>query len=589
MRIGDGLRIGVAGACATIALWLPSIAAASETVTQDFTVAGEHEFVVPPEVSSLQAMLIGGNGAPGDGGFPGGTGATVTATLSVTPGETLYVEVAGNGTTLASGFDSLGGYGGGGTGGNRHSFGSFAGGGGGGGASDLRTCSVSSCTATDSLASRLVIAAGGGGGGDEGFSKIGTPSGGVGGSAEISGTAGAAGATGTASLTGGTGGRHGTTSTGGNFGEPSQQCIPSSGVGCPTAGSLGEGGVGGEGLGGEGSVGDGGGGGGGGGGLFGGGGGGGGEGAFENLGGGQFLLYSAGGGGGGGGSSGVPAGVTSVSDYTLLATTEEATPSVNLSWVAPAPTVITGSPSAITATTATLNGTINPNAWQPTGCSFAISPPPSGVSTFPCPQQLATGISPVSVSATAADLMPATQYTVTLTSSTVQGSSSGAPVTFTTSAAAVSTGPPPIHGSAGPKVADLKLSPSTFRRGKHMATIAKAGMKKKTPTATTISFDLSEAATVALSFERSRAGVMVGKRCVARSRQHSKGKRCSLWTPYRGGVTRAGHAGLDKILFEGILDFNKPLPQGAYRLSLKASNADGSAIALQHPTFNLTA
>jgi hypothetical protein len=85
MRIGNGRRIGVAGACATIALGLPSIAAAGETITQDFAVAGEHEFTIPPGVSSLRATLIGGNGSLGNGGFPGGTGATVTATLGVTP------------------------------------------------------------------------------------------------------------------------------------------------------------------------------------------------------------------------------------------------------------------------------------------------------------------------------------------------------------------------------------------------------------------------------------------------------------------------------------------------------------------------
>jgi hypothetical protein len=589
MRIEDGLRIGVAGVYAAIALGLPATAAAGETLAQDFTAAGEHEFVVPPAVNSLRATLIGGNGASGHGGFPGGTGATVTATLTVTPGETLYVEVAGSGMDLPSGFGSPGGYGGGGAGGDRRSFGTYIGGGGGGGASDLRTCSASSCTAASSLASRLVVAAGGGGGGGEGYSKVGTPAGGVGGSAEISGTAGATGSTGSGSLTGGTGGHHGTASAGGSFGEPSDECMSDIGNGCPTAGSHGEGGGGGEGLGGEGSVGDGGGGGGGGGGLFGGGGGGGGEGTLESLGGSSFVLYSGGGGGGGGGSSGVPSGVTSVSDYTLLATAEGATPSVNLSWVAPAPSVLTGSPSAITATTVTMNGMVNPNAWQPTGCSFVIAPAPGGVSTFPCIQQLATGISPVSVSATAAGLAPATLYTVTLTSSTVQGSSNGAPVAFTTSAAALSTGPPLIQGSAGPTVADLKLSPSAFRRGKHLATLAKAEAKKKAPTATTISFDLSEAATVALSFEQSRPGVTVGKRCVTKSRAHSKGKRCSLWAPYKGGVTLAGHAGLDKIRFEGLLDAKKPLPTGVYRLSLKASNSSGSTVAAKHPSFDLTA
>lgn len=81
----------------------------------------------------------------------------------------------------------------------------------------------------------------------------------------------------------------------------------------------------------------------------------------------------------------------------------------------------------------------------------------------------------------------------------------------------------------------------------------------------------------------------MGKRCVAKSKLNAKGKRCSLWVPYLGGVTRAGHEGLDKIRFEGVLDAKKPLPAGAYRLTLQASNSSGSAIAPQHPAFKLIA
>jgi hypothetical protein len=577
MRIGDGLRIGVAGACATVALGLPSIAAAGGTVAEGFTVAGEHQFVVPPAVTAVDVTLVGGYGGSGSAGTPGGIPATVKATIAVSPGETLYAEVAGNGES-AEDVQDRGGYDGGGQGGIRSFlFASGPGGGGGGGASDVRTCATAAqCSGQSSLLSRLLVAGGGGGGGGNGLDPPST-AGGVGGSADQSGDAGAHDS---ATDYGGTGGLRGNPSSGGAPGTNSGACEPVSGDGCPTSGELGNGGEGGESVSG--------GGGGGGGGIFGGGGGGAGD--FTNVGTPSSPVFAnGGGGGGGGGSSGTPAGAIGVSDFSLVATAEGTTPSVTFSWTAPAPTVLTGQASQIGQTTATLNGTVNPNAWQPTGCSFAISPAPSGVSTFPCAQQLATGISPVPVSATAAGLAPGTQYTATLTSSTMQGSSQGAPVTFTTSAIAVSTGPPPTYGSTGPKVTDLELSPSTFRRGKHMATIAKSGTKKKAPTATTVSFDLSEAATVTLGFEPSRPGVTVGKRCVVKSRRNSKGKRCSLWMPAHGNVIRAGHAGLDKIHFEGILDADKPLPAGTYRLSLKASDQAGSATAPQHPTFKLTA
>jgi Glycine rich protein len=72
----------------------------------------------------------------------------------VTPGQILFIDVAGNGISGAAGFN------GGGTRGS----GPF-GGGGGGGASDIRTISRAAGNDTTTLSSRLLIAGGGGGGG----------------------------------------------------------------------------------------------------------------------------------------------------------------------------------------------------------------------------------------------------------------------------------------------------------------------------------------------------------------------------------------------------------------------------------------
>src|ERR1700733_11644405 len=105
----------------TVALPLPGIASATSPVSQSFTTAGEQQFVVPPGVTSVQVLAVGGNGGPGNGEAAGGSGATVTATLAVTPGQTLYAEVAGNGQgTISAGSlveEGHGGYGGGGYGG----------------------------------------------------------------------------------------------------------------------------------------------------------------------------------------------------------------------------------------------------------------------------------------------------------------------------------------------------------------------------------------------------------------------------------------------------------------------------------------
>lgn len=290
-------------------------AARAATGTQTFNAAGEHAFTVPTGVSSLEVTLIGGNGGGGRyRGSPGGQGATVIASLAVTPGETLYAEVAGNGEGGYPEGEGEPGSGGGGRGGGIIF---VAGGGGGGGASDLRTCALACGGA--SLPTRLLVAAGGGGGGGEGGPSAVT--GGPGGSADRSGTTGSINTT----LQGGEAGKRGTASAGGAGGAASFECPAL--ASCSTSGVEGTAGSGGGGS-------AGGGGGGGGGGIFGGGGGGGGEG-FEVK---PSQWENAGGGGGGGGASGIPAaGTARVSGFLQLLTALGAEPSISISWTIPAP------------------------------------------------------------------------------------------------------------------------------------------------------------------------------------------------------------------------------------------------------------
>jgi hypothetical protein len=231
------------------------VSAAHAATATFFSTGGEQTFTVPAGVSSVHIVAIGGSG--GDGGTnggAGGVGAQVSGNLSVTPGQALFIEVAGNGQSAPSG--GAGGFNGG-----------ASGGGGGGGASDVRAAPRSSGLSPDR---RLIVAAGGGGG-------AGAGSGGGGGAGGAAGTAGADDAGG-----GGNGGGGPGTSTaggGGGFG--------SSGDG--TNGQLGSGGAG----------------------ATAGPAGGGGAGGYYGGGGGSSGI-NFGGGGGGGGSSLVPAGGSSV-------------------------------------------------------------------------------------------------------------------------------------------------------------------------------------------------------------------------------------------------------------------------------------
>src|SRR5947209_324501 len=156
------------GAIATIVIATIAACAASAgaslpaPATYNFT-GSEQSYVVPAGVTMVHVVAVAGKGAGGQpngslAGGAGGFGADVSADLPVTAGQTLYVEVGGN----ASGAGPASN--GGGTGGGPEV------GGGGGGASDVRTCHIgATCSGTDSLASRLVVAGGGGGGGAAGI------------------------------------------------------------------------------------------------------------------------------------------------------------------------------------------------------------------------------------------------------------------------------------------------------------------------------------------------------------------------------------------------------------------------------------
>ncbi|MGI4865926.1 MAG: glycine-rich protein [Janthinobacterium lividum] len=113
-----------------------------------FTYTGAAQsYIVPAGVTSVVVTANGGGGGSfvsGSDVYQGGRGAQVQTVLTVTPGETLDVYVAGGGSFTTANSSAPGGWNGGGR--------SVGGGGGGGGATDLRRAGT-----------KLVVAGGGGG------------------------------------------------------------------------------------------------------------------------------------------------------------------------------------------------------------------------------------------------------------------------------------------------------------------------------------------------------------------------------------------------------------------------------------------
>jgi len=162
-RLGrSSLSVGILLVCAVAAAVLlvgPMAWAALPTV-QTFTSVGESTFIVPDGVSHVSVAAIGAQGGAGYEGGCYADGAEVTGTLAVTAGETLYVEVGGQGGDSDASANPAGGSNGGGTGGS----GGFASRAAGGGASEVRT--LPAADGVSPVDSRLLVAGGGGGGGD---------------------------------------------------------------------------------------------------------------------------------------------------------------------------------------------------------------------------------------------------------------------------------------------------------------------------------------------------------------------------------------------------------------------------------------
>jgi hypothetical protein len=165
-------------------------------------------------------------------------------------------------------------------------------------------------------------------------------------------------------------------------------------------------------------------------------------------------------------------------------------------------------------------------------------------------------------------------------------SSSASPSGSSSSPSQTATTP---SGSGQPlTVTALKLSITRFRRGRSAATIS-AHRTKALPSATTISFVLSGAATVALRFESASKGVLVGHQCKALTKARRKGRPCTRYVAASHGVSRQAGAGTDRIVFDAVLDGGARLAPGTYRLSVLATSADARASAAQRPTFTVIA
>jgi streptogramin lyase len=147
----------------------------------------------------------------------------------------------------------------------------------------------------------------------------------------------------------------------------------------------------------------------------------------------------------------------------------------------------------------------------------------------------------------------------------VTDSASSAPITV--------IAPPP------PTITNVRQSASRWREG---STLARASQKgKKPPVGTTISFVLSENASVSFQFTQ------LHSRCRANSHKHSKAKHCER-TMTVGKLSFEGHNGANKVSFQGRISRARELKPGNYTLTITAIDAEGTHSASKSLRFTIT-
>ncbi len=97
-----------------------------------------------------------------------------------------------------------------------------------------------------------------------------------------------------------------------------------------------------------------------------------------------------------------------------------------------APAVETKPATAVKPTSATLNGSVNPNGREPSECTIEYGKTTAYGSSVPCAPMPGTGGAPVAVSASVTGLVASTEYHFRVTAASISGSRSGADQTFTT-------------------------------------------------------------------------------------------------------------------------------------------------------------
>ncbi len=217
------------------------------------------------------------------------------------------------------------------------------------------------------------------------------------------------------------------------------------------------------------------------------------------------------------------------------------------------PAAATGAATALTATSATVAGTVNP-------VGRAIGAVEYGTTTAYGARAGGgelTGLAPRPLAVPLTGLTPATTYHYRVVAESPYGTATGEDGTFTTPAVP----PPGIGDTTAPALTAAAIRPKRFRARK----------------GATLAFTLDEAATVRASARRRAAGRRVAGRCRKPTRGNRDERRCRRLVG-AGARTLAATAGANATAIKRRLGAKRLRP-GRYVLALVATDAAGNRAA----------
>ncbi len=150
------------------------------------------------------------------------------------------------------------------------------------------------------------------------------------------------------------------------------------------------------------------------------------------------------------------------------------------------------------------------------------------------------------------------------------------------------SGPPTGSGSPGggagqastPLVTGFSESATKWRLGSALPHIS------STPVGTTFAFTLNEPANVAVTFLQLLPGRRSSGHCVTPSRGNRRKPRCQRHV-VAGSLAFAGHAGSNKVRFQGRLSRSTRLSPGSYTVSVTARDSHGPGTLTRSLAFTI--